>query len=177
MKQRWCGGNGIRWTICKSFAPRSRQITMPAPHHSLMLPNQQFQRKAQIRCENFGKIVQRKCLHVAIMSTTFVYSLRVSYLIHALTTVKLVQMSLPMVDFFKQKFIFIKSIILLKPVASMWWKTKQRMNLSKLNTNGCLMVNPACNQVITTGTHYITNSLRQASTRHQTSIFRLCNLT
>ena len=25
---------GISWTICKSFAPRSRQITMPVPHHS-----------------------------------------------------------------------------------------------------------------------------------------------
>ena len=27
-------GNGISWTLCKS-APRSRQITMPAPHHSV----------------------------------------------------------------------------------------------------------------------------------------------
>ena len=26
-------GSGINWAICKS-APRSRQITMPAPHHS-----------------------------------------------------------------------------------------------------------------------------------------------
>jgi len=23
----------INWTMCKSFAPRSRQKTMPAPHH------------------------------------------------------------------------------------------------------------------------------------------------
>jgi len=29
-------GSGISWTICKS-APRSRQITMPAPHHSVFL--------------------------------------------------------------------------------------------------------------------------------------------
>ena len=29
-------GNGISWTICKS-APRSRQITMPAPHRSVFL--------------------------------------------------------------------------------------------------------------------------------------------
>jgi len=28
-------GSGIGWAICKS-APRSRQITMPAPHHSLV---------------------------------------------------------------------------------------------------------------------------------------------
>jgi len=27
-------GSGISWAICKS-APRSRQITMPAPHHSV----------------------------------------------------------------------------------------------------------------------------------------------
>ena len=28
------GGSGISWAICKS-APRCRQITMPAPHHSV----------------------------------------------------------------------------------------------------------------------------------------------
>ena len=44
------GGSGISWTICKSFAPRSRQITMPVPHHSVFTgwmlflpPNQQCQ--------------------------------------------------------------------------------------------------------------------------------------
>jgi len=49
--KRWWSGNGISWTIiCKSFAPRSRQITMPVPHHSVftgrmpfLLPNQQCQ--------------------------------------------------------------------------------------------------------------------------------------
>jgi len=42
-------GSGISWAICKS-APRSRQITMPAPHHSVftgrmpfLSPNQQCQ--------------------------------------------------------------------------------------------------------------------------------------
>ena len=34
LKQETVSGNGINWAICKS-APRSRQITMPAPHHSL----------------------------------------------------------------------------------------------------------------------------------------------
>ena len=29
-------GSGIRWAICKS-APCSRQITMPVPHHSVLL--------------------------------------------------------------------------------------------------------------------------------------------
>ena len=35
-------GNGIRWTICKQFAPRSRQITTPTPHQSIftgLMPN------------------------------------------------------------------------------------------------------------------------------------------
>ena len=32
-KQETVSGSGISWAICKS-APRSRQITMPAPHHS-----------------------------------------------------------------------------------------------------------------------------------------------
>jgi len=40
-------GSGISWTICKQSAPRSRQVTTPAPHHSnfyrLYAPNQQYQ--------------------------------------------------------------------------------------------------------------------------------------
>jgi len=35
LKQEMMGGSGISWTICKSFVPHSRQITMPAPHHSI----------------------------------------------------------------------------------------------------------------------------------------------
>ena len=33
-KQETVGSSGISWTICKA-APHSRQITMPAPHHSV----------------------------------------------------------------------------------------------------------------------------------------------
>ena len=48
LKQETVSGSGISWTICES-APRSRQITTPAPHHSSfftglipsLLPNQQ----------------------------------------------------------------------------------------------------------------------------------------
>ena len=36
LKQETVSGSGISWNICKS-APRSRQITMPAPHHSVFL--------------------------------------------------------------------------------------------------------------------------------------------
>jgi len=32
LKQETVSGSGISWAVCKS-APRSRQITMPAPHH------------------------------------------------------------------------------------------------------------------------------------------------
>jgi len=34
LKQETVSGKGIGWATCKS-APRSRQITTPAPHHSL----------------------------------------------------------------------------------------------------------------------------------------------
>ena len=34
LKQETVSGNGISWAICKS-APHSRQITTPAPHHSV----------------------------------------------------------------------------------------------------------------------------------------------
>jgi len=48
--ERWWGSSGISWTICKSFAAHTRQITTPVPHHSVftgrmpfLLPNQQCQ--------------------------------------------------------------------------------------------------------------------------------------
>ena len=34
LKQQTVSGSGISWAICKS-APRSRQIAMQAPHHSV----------------------------------------------------------------------------------------------------------------------------------------------
>jgi len=46
LKQRTVSGNGISWAICK-FAPCSRQITTPAPHHSVFYrpPNQVNQQR------------------------------------------------------------------------------------------------------------------------------------
>ena len=38
LKQETVSGSGISWAICKS-APRSRQITMPAPHHCFYRPD------------------------------------------------------------------------------------------------------------------------------------------
>jgi len=34
MEQEIVSGSGISWAICK-FAPRSRQITTPAPHYNI----------------------------------------------------------------------------------------------------------------------------------------------
>ena len=49
LKREKVSGSGIIWAVCK-FAPRSRQITTPAPHHSVFTgrmpflpPNQQHQ--------------------------------------------------------------------------------------------------------------------------------------
>jgi len=49
LKQETVSGSGISWAICKT-APRSRQTTMPAPHHAgftdrmpFLPPNQQCQ--------------------------------------------------------------------------------------------------------------------------------------
>jgi len=49
LKQETASGSGISWAICKS-APYSRQITTPAPHHSVFTgrmpflpPNQECQ--------------------------------------------------------------------------------------------------------------------------------------
>jgi len=36
LKQQTVSGSGVSWAICKA-APRSRQINMPAPHHSCFL--------------------------------------------------------------------------------------------------------------------------------------------
>jgi len=36
LEQETVSGNGISWAICK-FASRSKQITMPAPYHSVFL--------------------------------------------------------------------------------------------------------------------------------------------
>jgi len=35
MKQEMTGDGGISWAICRLFAPRSKQRTVPALHHSV----------------------------------------------------------------------------------------------------------------------------------------------
>ena len=65
LKQETVSGSGISWAICTP-APRSRQITTPAPHHSVFTvqmpflpPNQQSQ-----STEGIGAILFRKLTNV-----------------------------------------------------------------------------------------------------------------
>jgi len=58
LKQETVSGSSISWAICKS-APRSRQITTSAPHHSFftgwmpfLLPNQQCQSTEGIKMQS-----------------------------------------------------------------------------------------------------------------------------
>ena len=56
LKQETVSGSGISWAKCKS-APRSRQITMPAPHHSVFyrpdaLPATQPTASKQSKCND-----------------------------------------------------------------------------------------------------------------------------
>jgi len=65
LKQETVSGSGISWAICKS-APRSREIIMPAPHHSVfyrpdvfLTPNQRCQSTEGtcVSCWNFTNVI------------------------------------------------------------------------------------------------------------------------
>ena len=60
VKQETVSGSGISWAICKS-APRSRQITTPAPHHSVFL---------QAGCPSYRPTNSVKALKEALFSKT-----------------------------------------------------------------------------------------------------------
>jgi len=51
-------GSGISWTICKS-APRSRQITTLAPHHSVFTGRMPFLSPNQQRQSSEGTVVSK----------------------------------------------------------------------------------------------------------------------
>ena len=55
LKQETVSGSGISWAICKS-APRSRQITTPAPHHSVFTDRMPFPPPNQQRQSTEGTI-------------------------------------------------------------------------------------------------------------------------
>jgi len=54
-KRRW-GGSGISWATGKSFAPRSRQITTPVPHHSVFTGRMPFLPPHQQHQSTKGKL-------------------------------------------------------------------------------------------------------------------------
>ena len=54
LKQETVSGSGISWAICKS-APRSRQISTPAPHHSVFTGRMPFLPPNQQRQSTEGK--------------------------------------------------------------------------------------------------------------------------
>ena len=60
MKQETVSGSGISWAICKS-APSSRQITMPAPHHSVFTGRMPFLPPNQQRQSTEGKLYAYDC--------------------------------------------------------------------------------------------------------------------
>jgi len=49
--------SGISWTIYKSFAPRSRQITTPVPHHSVFTGRMPFRPPSEQRKSTGGRLV------------------------------------------------------------------------------------------------------------------------
>ena len=56
LKHETVSGSGISWAICKS-APRSRQITMPAPHHSIFTGWMPFLSPSQQRQSTEGTVM------------------------------------------------------------------------------------------------------------------------
>ena len=63
LKQETVSGSGISWAICKS-APRSRQITTPAPHHLVFTGRTPFLSSNQQRQSTEGKILGTKCTKI-----------------------------------------------------------------------------------------------------------------
>jgi len=58
LKQETVSGSGISWAICKS-AHRSRQITMPAHHHSFFTGRMPFLLPNKQRQSTEGTVVQQ----------------------------------------------------------------------------------------------------------------------
>ena len=74
LKQETVSGSGISWDICKS-APRTKQITMPAPHHSVFyrpdaLPAAQPTVSKQWRHKKVQKKVQKSTILNKYKSTS-----------------------------------------------------------------------------------------------------------
>ena len=64
LKQETVSGSGISWAICKS-APRSRQITTPAPHRSVFTGWMPFLPPDQQHQNTEGTKVLCICMHIS----------------------------------------------------------------------------------------------------------------
>ena len=64
MKQETVSGSGISWATCKS-APRSRQITTPAPQHSVFTGRVPFLPPNQ-QCQSTSIVMERNCVTVTV---------------------------------------------------------------------------------------------------------------
>ena len=102
-------GSGISWAICKS-APRSRQITMPAPHHSVfyrpnaLLSTQPTSSKHWRQTTTSTKPGQIKlCMSIHSISTLISYLMAFSswLLVWCLTAQKLLWLVWSTLDWFQ----------------------------------------------------------------------------
>ena len=75
LKQETVSGSGISWAICKS-APRSRQITTPAPHHSVFTGLMPFLPPNQLQStEGTGTFFQLPTQLSLITSNSILYKI------------------------------------------------------------------------------------------------------
>ena len=58
------GCSGISWTICKESAPRSGEITTPAPHHSSFTSRMLFMTPNQERQSTKGNIISKSYVSI-----------------------------------------------------------------------------------------------------------------
>ena len=68
LKQETVSGSGISWAMCKS-APRSRQITTPAPHHSVFYRPDALPATQPTASEHWRQI-QKQAVHDKVLYTT-----------------------------------------------------------------------------------------------------------
>ena len=75
-KQEIMGSGGISWTTCKSVAPRSSQITMPASHHSVFIGWMPFLLPIQQRQSTDGKLYDILNRQIKVKTLMIVQTLR-----------------------------------------------------------------------------------------------------
>ena len=80
LKQETVSGSGISWAICKS-ALWSREIAVPAPHHSVFYGWVPFLPPSQQRQSTEGRISLTACMSITLCTLDCDYSMYVDYCI------------------------------------------------------------------------------------------------